>query len=86
MMTSKEKDEAIVSLANQVQKLQDELLLMNIYLTALQEAVCEASVTGKPVTQESLEKRRVQLGEQVQKEWDRMQAEVANTPVAEGVN
>jgi len=77
-LTSKEQDEAIIELANQVQTLRDELLVMNIYHSALTEAVCEASITGKPITQQTLEKLRMKIGEDIQKEWNRMQAETQN--------
>lgn len=73
-----EKDKAIEELANHVQTLQDELLIMNIYLTALTEVVCEASVSGRPITQESLEKRRIYLGERIEKEYRYQQRDAAD--------
>lgn len=65
-----EEREAIRELANEVQTLRDELLLANIYQTALVELLTE----GRAITSESVEKRRRQVFEACQQEWAKLQA------------
>lgn len=63
------EQQAIVDLANMVQALQDEMLLMNIHLSALTELMIE----GRPVTKAELDKRKQMIFDACKREWERQQ-------------
>ncbi|WP_304459060.1 hypothetical protein [Alicyclobacillus sendaiensis] len=66
-----DEQEAIVDLANMVQALQDEVLLLNIHLSALTELMIE----GRPVTKAELDKRKQMIFDACKREWERQMAE-----------
>lgn len=65
------EQQAIVDLANMVQALQDEMLLMNIHLSALTELMIE----GRPVTKAELDKRKQMIFDACKREWEQQMAE-----------
>lgn len=63
-----ELQEAFVTLANQVQALQDTVLLLNLNLTAVVQILEE----GRPITKSGVEKRAQTLLRQLQEEWAKL--------------
>ncbi|MFX4303002.1 hypothetical protein ACOJUR_12220 [Alicyclobacillus tolerans] len=63
-----ELQEAFVTLANQVQALQDTVLLLNLNLTAVVQILEE----GRPITKSGVEKRAQTLLRQLQEEWSKL--------------
>lgn len=66
---------SVGDLSEAVQALGDDMMLINMHLSALTELVCEASISGRPITREGVEKRRDEILERTRKEWQRMQTE-----------
>jgi len=69
------EQQAIVELANMVQALQDELLLLNIHLSALTELLVEE----RPITMASLDQRKQVIFDACKREWERQMTEAKVT-------